>query len=160
MLNLRPQQELNSSHVEVFEWILLRKNIKLIQLTKGHNWSPCEFQLSVGKFHYQRLQNVVNEEPQHLFYVNSEYLCVESISWITMYVREWLTTKYEYFLLQLLLKKQLSIMLKSLVFNFIKRYGRIKCCKVIGFDTLSLMEKMVILSFLVVLLNFWESTFG
>jgi hypothetical protein len=35
----------------------------------------------------------------------SEYLCMESESWITKYVREWLTTKYEYFLLPFLLKK-------------------------------------------------------
>jgi hypothetical protein len=50
----------------------------------------------------------------------SEYLCVESESRITKYVREWLTTKYEYkyFLLPFLLNKQLSIMPKSIVFNY------------------------------------------
>jgi hypothetical protein len=40
-------------------------------------------------------------------------LCVESESWITKYVRKWLPTKYEYFLLPFMLKKQLSIRLKS-----------------------------------------------
>jgi hypothetical protein len=75
-------------------------------------------------------KNVVKEEPQHLFDIN---LCVESESWIAKYVRQWLTTKYEYFLLPFLLKKQLSMMQK-----FFMRYGRIKCCKIIGVDAVNL----------------------
>jgi hypothetical protein len=31
-------QKVYSSHVEVFEWILLHKNITTSQLKKGHSW--------------------------------------------------------------------------------------------------------------------------
>jgi hypothetical protein len=41
MLNWRLQQEVYFSHVEVFEWSLFHKIIKISQLTNGHNWYPC-----------------------------------------------------------------------------------------------------------------------
>jgi hypothetical protein len=34
-----------SSSAEVFEWILLHKDMKINQLTKGHNWYPWGFHL-------------------------------------------------------------------------------------------------------------------
>jgi hypothetical protein len=46
-----------------------------------------------------------------------EYLCVQSESWNTKDVCECLTTKYEYFLLPFLCKKQVSMMPNSFLFN-------------------------------------------
>jgi hypothetical protein len=62
----------------------------------------------------------------------SEYLCVESESWITKYVCKWFTTIYEYFLFVYDAEK-FSLL-------FIVRYGRIKCCKIIGFDAVNLRK--------------------
>jgi hypothetical protein len=62
---------------------------------------------------YKNVVNVSMRNPN----ITSDYLCVETESWITKYVREWLTTRYEYFLLPFKKKKQLSMMLKSLVVN-------------------------------------------
>jgi hypothetical protein len=47
----------------------------------------------------------------------AEYFCVGSESWITKFVQEWLTAKYEYFPSPFLLKKQLSMIPKSIVFD-------------------------------------------
>jgi hypothetical protein len=80
----------------------------------------------------------------------SVYLCVESESWITHYLREWLTTKYEYFLLPFLSKKQLSIRPKNFLFNMSWSMVVKKCCEIKGFDSVNFRKKMVILSFLVV----------
>jgi hypothetical protein len=92
----RPHQEVCSFHVEVFEWILLHKNKSA---NKGAQFVPMGIKILLLK-----TTNMLSMRNRNISLMStSEYLCVESESWKTKYVREWLTTKYEYFLLPFLL---------------------------------------------------------
>jgi hypothetical protein len=137
MLNWKRQQELYSSHVEVFEWVLLQRNIKISQLTKGHNWylgipTIC-WKILVPKS--TKILSMRN--PNTSLMSTSEYLCVESVLWITKYVREWLTTKFTIFKKK---KKATVEDAEKPSLWFIIKYGRINCCKVIGFDAVDLRK--------------------
>jgi hypothetical protein len=74
MLYWRPQQEVYSSHVEVFEWMLLHKNIKISPLTKGTNGTHADPNRLLEDLITKDCKNVVNKEPQHLFNVNFRVL--------------------------------------------------------------------------------------
>jgi hypothetical protein len=95
MLNWRPQREVYSPHVEVFEWILLHKNIlymKISQLTIGTIGSHGNSNNLLEDLITKDNKKVVNEEPRHLFNVNFRVL-VHGVGLIDGYLRFYVPLK-------------------------------------------------------------------
>jgi hypothetical protein len=78
------------------------------------------------------------------FTSTSEYLCVDSESWVTKWLFELLTTKHQFFISP----KATVYDAKESTFWFIISYGQVKYCKIIGFNAVDMRKKLEILNFL------------